>query len=463
MFVPRFLGSDALGQMSIAFTVTGLAGTVLDLGIVTYLTRRIARDPITARRDLGVALLIQVVTFCVGGLGLGVVIPLVAPTLLDARLLDLCLIAFVLMAVQSLLLTGLRAQEDHVRFAWLRAAPLILGPLSCVLILFAGGDVFAFMGAAVVVDVGALLLTWRVSRVRPSLPSLDLTFLREAREFVAGGIPFVSWSLAASLSTWSDRLLLGLLVPASEVGWYAAAYRIIGIPVFVPTLLITPLFPTLIRTAHEPDILRRTIAQTLRLTLFITVPLSAGICVIAPALPVLLGWPADFEGATPLLTILSLQVPIMSIDMVLGTVIMAVGRERAWLTVGLVAAALSVSCNLVAIPFFEHVANNGAIGASLVTVLTETWMFVGAVLVIPNQLLDRRSAWQGARIIIAGYGAGAVATSLMPFALVISAIAGGLTYVLLAVLLRVVSMDDVQIVTNRLSRHFRSTPGGQPI
>jgi O-antigen/teichoic acid export membrane protein len=429
-----------------------LAGTILDFGIVTYITRRIARDPDTARRDLGVALLIQAATFCIGALAIGIIVPTVAPSLLDPRLLDVCLITFVLLAAQSLLLTGLRAQEHHVHFAWLRATPWIMGPVACVLVLFAGGDVFAFMGAAIVVDAAALLLSWRVSRVHPSVPRLDLAFLREAREFVVGGFPFVTWSLTMSVSTWSDRLVLGFLVPASEVGWYAAAYRIIGIPVFVPTLLITPLFPALIRAAHEPDILRRTIAQTLRLTLFVTVPLSAGICVIAPALPGLLGWPTDFQGAIPLLTILSLQVPIMSIDMVLGTVIMAMGRERRWLRVGLVAAALNVLCNLVAIPFFEHAASNGAIGASLATVLTEVWMFFGAVAVIPKHLLDRHSVGQGVRIVVAGFGAGVLATWMMPVGLFVSAIAGGFTYLLLAVMLRVVSIDDVHLIRDRLSR-----------
>jgi O-antigen/teichoic acid export membrane protein len=462
-FVPRLLGSETLGQLTIAFTITGLAGTVLDLGIITYITRRIAQDPGRARRDLGVAALIQAVTFGLGALVLAILIPKIAPELLDPRLLDVCLVSFVLLAAQSLLLTALRAQEHHVSFAWLRAAPWIFGPVACVLVLLAGGNVFAFMAAAIAVDVAGLLLTWRVLRQHPSLPRLNFGFLREAREFVVGGFPFLSYSLTLSVSTWSDRLLLGLFVPASEVGWYAAAYRIIGFPIFVPTLLVTPLFPAVIRAAQDPEILRRTIAQTVRLTLFITVPLSAGICVIAPLIPSLLGWGSDFEGAIPLLTILTLQVPVMSINIVLGTVIMAMGRERTWLKVGLVAAALSVSGNLVAIPFFEHVASNGAIGASITTVVTEVWMFVGALLVIPRQLLDSSSVWNGSRILVAGVAAGVIATLLMPIALFVSAIAGALTYLALALMLRVVSINDVRFLRDRLPQRFRYSTRTQPV
>jgi PST family polysaccharide transporter len=120
-----------------------------------------------------------------------------------------------------------------------------------------------------------------------------------------------------------DRILLGFFVSSSELGWYGAAYRIIGIPIFIPNLVITPLFPALSRSQQEPDALRRVIAQVLRAVLVLMVPLSAAICVLAPEIPTLLGWPADFENSVPLMQILSIQVPIVGFDMVLGAVLMS--------------------------------------------------------------------------------------------------------------------------------------------
>jgi O-antigen/teichoic acid export membrane protein len=225
-----------------------------------------------------------------------------------------------------------------------------------------------------------------------------------------------------------------------------------GIPVFIPSLIVTPLFPALSRSVHAPDALRRAIAHTLKMSLLLTVPISAGIYVIAPALPGLFGWPADYSNVVPLLKILSLQMPIVTVDMVLGTVIMAIGRERQWVKVGVVAIVLNVLGNLLAIPFFESIAGNGAIGSSILTVVTEVWMFVGALMLIPGQLLDRKTIFVGSRIVAAAVASAVVATSLLDASLVVSGAAGGATYLLTAAGLRVVTGSDLRYVTDRVLR-----------
>src|SRR6266571_3596876 len=85
--VPRFLGSDGVGQLAIAFTITSLATVALDLGIGTYFTRRVAQNPSQAQRDIGVALTIQFVVSSLGALAITVVAPLIAPGLRDFRIL----------------------------------------------------------------------------------------------------------------------------------------------------------------------------------------------------------------------------------------------------------------------------------------------------------------------------------------------------------------------------------------
>src|SRR5207253_8409442 len=42
-----------------------------------------------------------------------------------------------------------------------------------------------------------------------------------------------------------DTVLLSLLTNDAVVGWYVAAYRFIGIPAFVPVILLTVAFPAL--------------------------------------------------------------------------------------------------------------------------------------------------------------------------------------------------------------------------
>ena len=453
--VPRYLGSEGLGQLAMVFSVTGLASAALDLGLVAYLVRRIAQDPRRVRHDLGVALLIQAVGFSVGALVIAIVAPYAVPSTLDMRLLYLALVAMVFGSAQALFLAALRGLERHTRFAWLGATPSMGSAVFCVLALVLGGDLLVYMVVGVTVDVASTLFTWRVSGLRPVLPTLNSALAREARAFVQGGFPFLSVSLTSTVYGGIDRLMLGVMVPATQLGWYAAASRIIGIPVFIPVILVTVLFPALSRSVNETDTIRRAMAQAVRGMLVLTVPLSAGICVVAPVIPRLLGWPADFDNSVPLLMILSSQLPIVAVDMMLGTVVMATGGERAWVAVGLVATVVNIGGNLVAIPFFDHLVNNGSIGASIMTLVTEIAMFIGAILLIPKHLFDKRLPWQAIQIILAAIAASLVAVELMPIALVVAALGGAVTYLVLIVMLRVVSMDDVEFVKTRLSRASR--------
>jgi O-antigen/teichoic acid export membrane protein len=250
-----------------------------------------------------------------------------------------------------------------------------------------------------------------------------------------------------------DRLLLGAMAASSELGWYAAANRIATIPIFIPTMIITPLFPALSRSLQQPQELRRGVAQTLRYTLFLTAPLAAGTIALAPAIPPLLGWPADFANSVRPMQILALQLPLISSGMVLGATLMAVGRERRMVGLATVATALNVALNLVAIPASQHVFGSGAIGAAVVSVVSETVMLIGAIAFLPTGLLDPGVLWVAIRITSAGVAVAVVASACLSVAgMMASVAAGATTYVALTVPMRILGIEDVRLLTSRFLR-----------
>jgi O-antigen/teichoic acid export membrane protein len=456
---PRLLGAEALGQFTVAVTLVSLVATATSLGVSEFLVRRVAQNPATLQRDLGVALLLQTITALLSAIVIGALIPVVAGSLVDPRLLYIALGGLLFAPAQSVLSSAFRGQELHTQYAWFNAANVIIGQVAGILVLLAGGDVLGYTATLTIALIGTTLLGWNLSGLRLSLPSVGGgALVRAFREFTWGGFPFLTWSITLSVTGEIDRVLLGLFVPAAEVGWYAAAYRIVAIPLFIPTLIITPLFPALSRSVHDPKTIRRMLTRTIRIVLLLMVPLSAGTIVIAPAIPSLLGWPADFEYAVPLMGLLSLQLPIVAIDMVFGVVLMAIGRQGRWVTVGVVAAALKVLSNFLAIPAFESFSGNGAIGASLVTLLSETVMLVGAVVLIPKHMLDPHLVWDMARIGLAGAVTVIVGAALLPHALALSVLGGAAAYVTVAVVLRALTRDDIQSLSAQLGRALPRRP-----
>jgi O-antigen/teichoic acid export membrane protein len=415
-----------------------------------------AQHPESVRRDQGLALTIQTATTWVAVVLIAIVgyqlphLPVEYPFLLAA------LLPMIAAPAQSLLMSTFRGTERHQSYAWFNASGVVLTSIGGIVVLLLGGSAPLASATAGALFLANTVVAWKLSGLRPALPRFDRALWPHAREFVRAGLPFLSWQITQMAYSQIDRLMLGLLVPAYEVGWYAAANRIVSIPVFIPTLIITPLFPALSRSVNEPHVLRRTIAETLRFTLLLTVPLTAGMIVLAPVIPDLLGWPSDFSNAVVPMSILATQLPLVAVGMVLGSVLMAIGRERRLVLVALFATAFNVGANLVAIPALEHLTGNGGTGAALVTVASEIFMLVGALVLIPKQLLLITSVWDALRITVAGSCTAIAGVSLMPVGLVVSVTAAAATYVIVAALLRVLTMSDIHR-TLRLLKHRRGT------
>jgi O-antigen/teichoic acid export membrane protein len=459
--VPRLLGSDLLGQYAIVITISGMAGTFAVLGISEYLVRRFAQHPETLRQDAGIALTIQTLSACIVVLGIAVAAPLLPTSVVGYPLLLAGLLPVLGAPAQTVLLSSFRGREQHRNYAWFNAISVVLSIICLVLVLLAGGNLVQASLVGGAAGIVTTIVTWKRSGLRPILPQFRVSSWWNFKRFILGGLPFLSWQVTLLAYGQIDRLLLGLYVPTSEVGWYAAAYQIIGIVVFVPTLVIAPLFPALSRSVHDASALRKTIAQTLRMLLIIMGLLCVGSIVVAPGVPSLFGWPEDFVHAVPLMTILALHLPIVAVDMVLGAVLMAIHQESRLVVVGLAAVVFNITANLVAIPFFQHTFGNGAIGASSVTVLTEVLMCVGAVVLIPKRLLDANVAWQAARLVAAGAVAVAAglavivpAMAVLPVAVAI-ALAGAcavLVYLAIAAVLHAITANEVSSILTRLNR-----------
>jgi len=395
-------------------------------------------------------LLVQMIPTLLGAVGMVLLGFLGVFTLVDLPLLSVALLILLITPAQTVMLSSFRGREMHAQYAWFNAGSVVAGQVLGFLILLAGGDVVAYtvmIGGSLIV---ATVIAWRWSGIRPTLPPWGPALIQEFRRFIWGGLPFFVWMTTLAVTSGADRVILGFFVPTAEVGWYAAAFRIFGIPVFLPNLIMTPLFPALSRIVDSPETIRRTIAKTVRVVMLMMVPMTAGIVVLAPAIPKLLGWPADFDNAVPMMVILSLQLPIIAVDMVFGSVLLAIGRQGPWVTVGVLATVGKLLVDLLVIPFSERVLGNGAVGASIVSLVAEFAMFGGAMVLTPRHLLDARVLGQAATIALAGLATIAVGAVLLPIALPLAVVGGAATYFAVAAGLRALTLEDLRLLTARL-------------
>ncbi len=439
VFVPHYLGARGLGEYAVALTVASIAGTIADFGVSSFLTREASAGPERAAHDGSAAFILLTGVSIAVALAVLVVLP-VAGLAVTPVVLGIALAGMVVATAESVLFSMLIAGQRYARMSWLNALGTLASTCTSIAVLVAGGGVVGFMATYVATSVAIFVPLWRFSRfsLRAGAFSRD-TLIR----LVRGGAPFLAWNITLRIYGEIDRLLLALFSPQAVIGWYAAAYRIVSISLFVPTLIMTPLLPTLTRQVHH-DAFEVTLRRSMLAALTLTVPLAALMVALAPDIPRLLRWPREFDASAPLMAILALHEPIVAVDMVLATALVASGRERRLLAVGIVAAFFNPALNLVSIPLVQSATGNGAIAAAAVTVLTEVLMFVGVLWLLPRGSIDAKTASAGLRVLLAGAALVLIAAALRPFAVGLAIVAGTAAYAVLIFALRVFTTSELR-------------------
>ena len=442
VLVPKYLGANGLGQSAFLVTLAGLAGSVVSLGLPLYLVRRIAVAPERARVEGGAALVLCTGVALIVAVGLSLGLPLVGVSATDGVLLEIVLAGMVVATAQATIFSTLNGQGRHGRFAWLNLGNVVVSSVAGLVVLARGGDLAGYLGTTVVVTGVVTVLGWRMSGMRLERAAFSPKLWVE---LTRSSLPFLGSNLTLQIRSQIVFVVTGLLLPAQAVGWFAAAYRIIAIPVFIPTAVITPLLPVLSRNVDRPEEFKKTLRNSLTTVLLLTVPVSGMILVLAPAIPDLFHWGAAFYPSVVLMRVLAFQQPLVAVDMVLGTALIALHKERQLLRVSIAGAIFNPVMSLALIPIFQEHFDNGIVVAAVIELATECLFLGWSMVLLPRGLVDRAAGGSTLRVVLAGMGMVGVATVLnaMSVPLAVAMAGGCLSYAGLVIGLRVVRVDDL--------------------
>ncbi|MGZ3678288.1 MAG: flippase [Ktedonobacterales bacterium] len=448
LVVPSYLGLHIFGLYSFVGTFVGFFSLGMNLGTGTYLTWRIAREPQEAGKLTFNTLMLQLPLGIASGILTLTLMPLFDKHPDVMKLALLLLFSTLLSALTSTCVAAMSGLQRMRTPATLNVIGSALGAALIVLCVQLNAGVLSIAAVGVLSQLVTFTATLLYTQVRIKMhPRLNV---RLWPKIIAGGMPFFLWSVVLLWYWQIDIPLLKVLAGAhgdEAVGWYAAANKIIGIPVFLPTIVVTALLPALSRerSADSPTF-RALASRGIRLVAALNIPAAIGMTMLANSLTSLLHYPPAFDRVAPLIVILSWNMPLVAVDMVLGTILVALGRQKAWTAVGVIAAILNPLVNLWAIPYTQQVWGNGAIAASLTTIMSELIMFAGAIYLCPKNVFTRADVFYIFRCLLAGalmvpaiWG-----LSLQPHVGVLAAVAYGLVlYAMAAYTLQLVRNDDL--------------------
>ncbi|MGZ4699684.1 MAG: flippase [Ilumatobacteraceae bacterium] len=387
---PRILGVNDFGNLRFVQAFVGFFALVAPLGMATYIVKAVARDTALAGQFIFNAVALELVWAAVLSTGAIVLAHILG---YSGEVTSLIVVFCVMMIITTLDQQTAAAFQGLQRMGglafWAAVQETVATALGVFVLVRGWGVVWLAVVTAVSFFVQFVANAWRA---RPLLRLGVHIDLRLWRAMVRGGLPYLFNGAILVIYGTIDIPILERLAGTETVAWYAIAYQWVSVPAFFGGIVVTALLPSL--AARGRTVTPEFAAQAnkaLRLVFAVGAPVATGIALVSSdALHLLYG--GRFGKAVPIMQVLASHVPIVGVTMVLGTVLVAVDRQRAWLMVGIVAAVFNVSANLILIPWAVHRYDNGAIGAALVTVLTEVLVMFGAILLRPPGVLDRSTA-----------------------------------------------------------------------
>ena len=154
----------------------------------------------------------------------------------------------------------------------------------------------------------------------------------------------------------------------------------------------------------------------------------------------------------------SASLPLVGLNMMVGAMLAARDRQRQWAIAGIGAAALNVALNFIAIPYTQTRFGNGAIGAALVTSLTEVFLLVAGQLLLERGILNRRTYVTAAKCVVIGAVMGLLVWLANDLPLVLLIPLGTVVYVVGVLAARVLTRDDIAQVRSLLARRGAAPP-----
>ena len=443
VFIPLItisLGVEAFGAYTQVLAVANLLELIFGLGLYASLVRYGRRSVDTANLYYSLAIIAALSAAAVTAVVAIFAEQVSVLTLGDAGYAS----AFRIGSLLILIRTGFRVAQNYFRIdSRIKIFSAVEGARAYGIIAVVAISVYVFgMGldglfTSMVLIETAILAALQLQIVReigvtiPSFPDL--------RAHLEYSVPVAVSSLAGTLSSRVDRLMIGFFLGASAVGIYSIAYQIaIAVSMYVSPIEQT-FFPEFSKFTDKGEFEKcaKYLRAGTRYFLIIAVPTVGGMFLIGPDVISILtagqGVPSPF-----LVGVIALGITINGIERLSGTIMNAVEETALRAKIVWAGTVANVLINAVAIPSL------GIMGAAVATVLTYL-LIAGLTLYRVSSILSLTLPWLTVgRTVGATLAMIAVAEAFLPDRIVIIVLFSGLLYFGMLVVSRELTLRELR-------------------
>lgn len=370
LYVARHLGPTNFGELSYAISFVGMFSFLVMLGLDSIIYRELASHPEQKNVLLGTALRLRFIAAISTGLICFATAYIISTDAISLILIAILCTAFLFQSYNIILYefqAAVQSKEISILSIYIT---FILSILKVTIIYFDQGVIYLAMvllAESIFYAGGYLYLR---KKVFGSISNWYFD-INVAKMLLHQSWPLIFSSAFVVIYARIDQIMLKHLVDATAVGLYDAAVRLSEVWYFVPSVMISSLFPAIMNAKKTSFIeYKKRIYALFYLIVFFCIIVSAATSVLAKPIVAIVFGAAFAPSASVLQIYIWAFVPISLLSLAIQILIAEKASKTASVST-LITMILNVSANFILIPLY------GIGGAAMATLLSATITIIG--------------------------------------------------------------------------------------
>lgn len=363
--VARYLGPEKYGTLMYAVSFVGLFSFLASLGIDQIMYREIIKNPEKEAEILGTSFILKII----GGF-LALCITLIfslffTENILEKKLILIISISYIFQAF-NILNYVFQARVENKKLSYITITTTIILSLLKLGIVFSNKGIL-FLSTVLVIEpiIYGLFFIFYYSKYFGNIRKWSFN-VNTAKNIINASLPLMFSSVFVIIYSRIDQVILKNYINTEAVGLYSSAVSLSEVWYFIPTIIVSALFPSIINSQKNNT--RTYGKRIIKLTLFL-IGISSFIAIVGTvfAKPILnLVFGIDFISAYKALQLYIWSGVGISIGTVIIQYLVAEKLSLVILYISIIGMVLNVTLNIILIPKY------GIDGAALATLVSYT-------------------------------------------------------------------------------------------
>jgi PST family polysaccharide transporter len=366
IFATRVLGVAGWGLFSYALALVSLFYIFADIGINTFITRELAKQTADSYRYLSASLVLKIALLVLSLIASLILIPHFTSIVLNIKIiLALALLNFS-DSIREFALSVNRALQKMEREAFIKILMNGLITIFSIALLLLHTNPLSLalgygLGSLIATLITLIMLFSETRHIKWKFPWI---FVKTILNFAW---PFVAITIFMAVIANVDTIMLGQLKSATEVGFYAAAERIVQFLAIIPILIGVSTFPLMSQSQDNAVASTHIFEKTMVIILAIGFPIAVGGFLFSASLMTTL-FGSTYAAGGIVLAILMISIFADFPNILISNVIFAKNLQKKFIIATAIGLIINVFMNIYLIPRY------GAIGAAVSTVVAQLFI-----------------------------------------------------------------------------------------